>query len=187
MSDTLSTSDALVRVTALANIITEMTKAIAQREEEQRLAKQALRRVEEEDLPELMRELTLTEIRLEDGSAVKVSDEVNCSITVERKPAAHAWLVENGFGGLIKTELTLSYGRDQQEQAHKDALRIQKSLKIPVEVSEVVHPQTLKSFIKERLEAGEAPPTDLFGIHPFVKAKVTLPAAPKAPKVKKAK
>ena len=50
----------------------------------------------------------------------------------------------------------------------------------PVEVAERVHPARLLSFVKERLEKGEAIPFDLFGIHPFSRAKLKAPSAKKS-------
>ncbi len=175
-------SDALKRVTMLANLIIEKQKQIAAREAEQKLDVEALKKLEQTDLPELMRELTLTEITLEDGSGVKVLDDIQCGITEERRPAAHAWLEENGFGGLIKTALSILYGRDERERCREDAARITELLGCEVISSESVHPATLKSFLKERREAGDSPPEELFGIFPFVRAKITPPAKPKAKK-----
>jgi hypothetical protein len=41
------------------------------------------------------------------------------------------------------------------------------------EMVERVHPSTLKSFVKEQMEAGRAIPFDLFAIHPFNRVKIT--------------
>lgn len=174
-------SDALNRITALAQVLLKAEAKVTSLTEELRLAKETARGLSEEDLPELMRELEITEIRLEDGTSVKVSDEVSCAITEFNKPAAHEWLTLHGYGGLIKTAVEVMFGRDEHDAAMAAAKEIEGQLSREVMVSESVHPQTLKAFVKERLEAGETIPSDLFSLRPYAKAKLTMP------KVKKAK
>lgn len=139
---------------------------------------EAHRRTEQEDLPELMREIGLTEIKLADGSEITVTDDVQCSISEERRAAAHAWLRESGYGGIIKGVLAIPFrpeDPEMEEAVAEIAAEASERLGAEIEVAEKVHPQTLKSFVKERLAAGEAVPFDLFGIHPFSRAKVKAP------------
>lgn len=172
-------SDALKRITALAELLKEADVAVEAAETALRLAKDTKRRLEEEDLPELMRELGLVEIKLLDGSAVAVSDEVSCGITEFNRPAAHEWLINHDFGGLIKTEIAVKFDRDEREQARDAMCRIAVLLEREVLLDEKVHPQTLKAFVKEQRAAGVSIPTDLFSIRPYAKAKVTPPKVAK--------
>jgi hypothetical protein len=170
-------SDALVRITTMAALLVGAIERVAKADAELKAAKETQRRLEQDDLPELMRELTLTEIKLADGSAVTVVNEVDCSITEERRPAAHAWLEEHGFGGLIKTAVTVDFARDEREAAAQCAVQIEETLGRPAQVGERVHPATLKAFVKEQLAAGAGVPFDLFGVRPYAKAKITAPRA----------
>lgn len=174
-------TDGLARVTQLALALMAAQLDVTNKDRELSVAKENARKLEQEDLPELMRELTLTELKLENGFTVKVLDDVQCGISVERRPGAHAWLVEHGFGGLIKTELQIEFGRDEQDEAAKARDEIAETIGREVVMIEAVHPATLKSFIKEQLAGGVALPTELFGIHPFVRAKIEPPkkVAPK--------
>lgn len=180
-------SDALDRITALARLLVQQQAEVARVELELGAAKAALARTETEDLPELMKELGLLDIKLLDGSKVEVKQEVQCGISEARRPEAHKWLTDHKFGGLIKTAILLEYDSDERALAVKAAQKIAKALNRDVEVKEQVHPATLKSFIKEQLALGaegSKPPADLFGIFPFNKAKVTAPkvAAPRRSK-----
>lgn len=177
-------SDSLHRVAALVELMVEQAAAVAKAEDELARLKANFQRTEQEDLPELMREVGLTELKLEDGTEVVVSEEVSCAITEERRDAAHAWLRAHDFGGLIKTALSVDFAADEGEEAAAAAVSIAEELGREVSVAEKVHPSTLKSFVKEQLAAGVAIPFDLFGIHPFNKAKVKPPRVAKPKKAK---
>jgi hypothetical protein len=163
------------RISALAQLMVQAQAAVDEAELELRRRKEALRLLAEEDLPNLMRELELTEIKLLDGSRVAVVDEVACFVSEERRAAAHAWLEEHGFGGLIKRELRVSFGRGEADLARDAAARVAVELGRSVELKDAVHPGTLKSFIKEQLALGAI--TDdmrtMFGVHQFALAKLT--------------
>lgn len=129
-------------------------------------AKATVARLEQVDLPELMKELGLEMFRMEDGRVVEVVQDVSCGISEAQRAAAHAWLTERGFGGLIKTAVTVQFGRDEHDAAMECAKRIGGTLE------ERIHPSTLKSFVKERMAAGENVPPELFGTHVFHKVKI---------------
>lgn len=155
----------LERVIELANLMVAQRKEVERLEGELERAQNDLRRVEQEDLPELMREVGMQSVRLADGSTIEVVDEVSCGITEAKRHDAHRWLEANGFGGIIKTEVVVGFGRGEHEAAAACAESVGGAL------VERVHPSTLKAFIKEQMAAGRAVPFDLFGVHPFAKAK----------------
>lgn len=162
----------LKRIVQLANLLIEQRTAVDAAKLALEEATAAMRRTELEDLPELMREIGIFSVTLEDGSTVELSDEVDCGISEERRADAHHWLSENGFGGLIKTEVVVAFGRDEHDQAEEFSAKIVEQTGHTPEVVERVHPATLKSFVKEQLEKGAAIPFDLFGIRPYSKAKI---------------
>lgn len=166
------------RVTDLVRVMVQAQARVTELEEALSKAKEDYRRVECVDLPELMRELGLTELKLEDGTAVSVRHEVNCAITEAHSNAAHAWLRANGFGGLIKTEVVATFGRGEEDAANA-AIEALALGGVEPAVVERVHPQTLKSFVREQLEAGANLPVDLFSLRPFDRAKVTAPKSKK--------
>lgn len=186
--------DRLERVAELVKLASQQAAALERANANAAVAKADLGRTLREDLPELMRELTLTELKLEDGTEVEVRDEVDCGITEANREKAHEWLREHKFGGLIKAAISVYFNTGEEEFMKETLAAIEEQLedtdKVP-EVIEAVHPATLKAFIKERRAAAteapdDVPPTELFGIFPYSVAKVKPPKAPKAPKVKKA-
>lgn len=188
-----TTSDALTRITKMAALLAKAEKRVEEATAELNEAKAEFQRIEREDLPTLMRELGISDITLEDGQKVEVIDDVNCGISEERRADAHDWLVEHKFGGLIKTAVAVTFERGDVVKARKLAMQLQVKLKRDVACVETVHPATLKAFVKEQiLIENTVPlpkkfvplPRDKFGVHEFVKAKVTAPKgrAIKAPK-----
>lgn len=161
----------------MTGLLVDATSLVARLDTDLKKAKEVQRRLEQEDLPELMREFDLSEIKLADGAAVKVVDDLDCSITEERRVTAHAWLEEHGFGGLIKTAVTVDFGREEREKAAACAAQIQETVGRPAQLGERVHPATLKAFLKERLAAGAGVPFELFGVRAYARAKITAPRA----------
>lgn len=157
----------LQRAVQLAELLLKLRQNVERLETELEAAKKDMRRVEQEDLPDLMQELGLETFKLTTGELIEVKPEVDCGISEERRARAHAWLTENGFGGLIKTEVVAKFGREEREAAVACAQQI------GGEMIERVHPSTLKSFVKEQMAAGKPVPFDLFGVHPYNKVKIT--------------
>lgn len=165
-------SNDLQRAVQLAELLIELREKVTDLEKQLDVAKADVRRVEQEDLPDLMQELGLETFKLKTGELIEVKPEVDCGISEERRPAAHDWLINNGFGGLIKTEVVVTFGRGDQVAASTFAREVAEAGKSPA-VVERVHPSTLKSFVKEQMSAGKPVPFELFGVHPYSKVKIT--------------
>lgn len=159
----------LSRVIELAELMVELRGRVDRMQSELDAATEELRRIEQEDLPELMREVGMQSVTLRDGTVIDVVDEVSCGITEANRAAAHAWLVENGFAGLIKTDVVVGFGRGEHDAAVACAEAVGGTLQ------ERVHPSTLKAFVKEQMAAGRAIPFDLFSVHPYSKARMKAP------------
>ena len=139
-----------------------------------------IRKLAEEEIPELMRECGLAELKLADGAKVQVVDDIDCGISEERRAAAHAWLREHNLDGIIKSVLAISFGRGEFKQMSDLAARLQEE-GLPVIAVESVHFQTLKATLKEQRAEGVAVPEELFALRPTSKAKVTPPPGMKPP------
>lgn len=159
----------LKRIVKLAELLVKAQADVKSKDLALKEARQAALQLEREDLPLLMTELGLTEIRLEDGSLVQIKEDVDARITEANRGAALKWLLDHEYGGLIKTEVAITFGRGDHEKAIgvRDQLA---STYDGVALLENVHHSTLKAFVRERLMAGDDMPFDLFGIHPYSKA-----------------
>lgn len=194
--ETEQAPDTLKRITSLATLLVSQEAEVERVEAEVKRLKEDARRTREEDLPTLMKEVGLLTVKLEDGSTVDVKDDVSCAISEDRRAEAHAWLNDNGFGGLIKNVVSVAFGKGDDERERAESLVFHLSaLGLDFERKEAVHASTLKSFVKETLaKMGEDPdapkiPFEPFAIRPFAKAVVKPPklaAAKKATARRKA-
>lgn len=167
------------RVAALVELMARKGAEIDAAEESLRVLKDQYRRIEQESLPDLMNELGISEIKLTDGTSVSVEESVTAQISEDRRDAAHGWLKANGFGGLIKSVVTVAFERGEEEAAARAAQLLADETGHTAALEEGVHPSTLRSFVKEQMEAGKPPPFDVFGINAFNRAKIKAPRAKK--------
>ena len=124
-----------------------------------------------EVIPTLMSEMGLAELKLVDGSVVTVKPNYSASITVANREAAFNWLRNNGLGDIIKNEISVSFGRNEDNKAADYASLAQERGFQPTQKLKV-EPMTLKALVRERIEAGKEMPTELFNV--FVGNQTTI-------------
>ena len=129
-------------------------------------------RISGEVIPTMMSEMGLAELKLSDGSHLKVSTTYRATITEANKETAFNWLRDNGLGDIIKNEILVSFGRNEDNKAAEYAGLAQGQGYQPVQKLKV-EPMTLKALVRERLEAGQEMPTDLFNVFAGSRTKIT--------------
>lgn len=154
-----------------------LTKHIADLENDLSMAKERLRRVMEQDLPEAMDEVNMTSFKLDDGTEIKIKPFYSASIPEERKDEAFEWLKEHDFDGMIKADVKVQFGKGEFEvaQSFLQFIRGFNEKAIDPEYKESVHWQTLRAFVKEQVEGGKPLPLDMFGVFVGRKAEMKLP------------
>lgn len=143
----------------------ELKAVIEQIEEDLKAAKSQFHHLNTVVIPDLMAEVGVEQL-VTDGWEIKSQEIVSGSLPKEalKRKAALQWLIDNGGGDLIKTEVNTQFGRDQR----KDAMRIAEMIErdgFPAKVEMGVHPQTLSAFARERIKNGEPIDTDVLGIY----------------------
>ena len=133
--------------------------------------KKELEHVSGEIIPTMMSEMGLSELKLQDGSHLKVSTSYRATITGANKEAAFNWLRNNGLGDIIKNEISVSFGRNEDNKAADYAALAQERGYQPTQKLKV-EPMTLKALVRERIEAGKDMPTEIFGV--FTENKTTI-------------
>lgn len=172
------TNRELENVASLATMQVKLEDRIAKGEIFLKELKEQHKLLSEQTLPTSLINTGLSSVNLVDGTRVDVSDYYDCNISEERKENAYSWLKENAFGALIKTEVTVSFPRDSEEEV-KACYELLKEHGYGVAVSEKIHPQTLKKFVKDQYTAPVEdkpirPPAELFGIFIGKRSKVTV-------------
>jgi len=125
-----------------------------------------------EVIPTIMTEMNISTMKLTDGSAIEVKPVYGASIPADKKEEAFNWLRENGLGDLIKNEVTVSFGRNEDNKAAEYAVLAQGQGYQPAQKLKV-EPMTLKALVRERIEKGEDMPSDLFNVFAGNRTKIT--------------
>ncbi len=135
-------------------------------------AQAQVRKLREEEIPSIMLELGVKRLDLDTGQVLTVTQEVFASIPAANKTEAFAWLEDNKFGDLIKSEVKVNFGRGELTNAEALISSLVDQGLEPV-FAESVHASTLKSFLKEQIAAGNSNlDLDLFGARPVSIAKI---------------
>lgn len=157
---------------ALARALVDADAAVKEAEVNLHEAKERARVLREETIPSAMQELGLERLTLDTGQTVTVKQDVYASIPNDNKPAAYSWLEDHGYGGLVKTEVSVQYGKGELEDAKLMASWLVDKGVNP-SLTQNVHAQTLKAFLREQLAGGYDVPLELFGARPVWTAKIT--------------
>jgi len=117
-----------------------------------------------EVIPTMMAEMGLSHLKLMDGSSIDVKPNYSASITIANRDAAFQWLRDNNLGDIIKNEISVSFGRNEDNKAADYANLASERGYQPTQKLKV-EPMTLKALVRERLENGKEMPTELFNVY----------------------
>ena len=166
--------DRTTNINKLADKIKELQaveKAIELDEKQIKEKKKHLEYLSGEIIPTMLSEMGLSSLKLQDGSSVEVKTNYSATITQANKEAAFNWLRENGLGDIIKNEISVSFGRNEDNKA-ADYAELAKGQGLEPQQKLKVEPMTLKALVRERIEAGKEMPTELFNV--FIGNKTTI-------------
>ena len=159
--------DKTTNINKLADKIKELQAQQEQLQIQEDAVKQKKKDIEYlsgEVIPTMLSEMGLSFLKLQDGSSVEVKTNYSATITQANKEAAFNWLRENGLSDIIKNEISVSFGRNEDNKA-ADYAELAKGQGLEPVQKLKVEPMTLKALVRERMEAGKEMPTELFNIY----------------------
>ena len=159
-----SLADQVQRLNNISLDIEKLEEGLKKRKKEQE-------HLSGEVIPTMMSEMGLSHLKLMDGSSVDVKPHYSATITQANKEAAFNWLRQNGLGDIIKNEIMVSFGRNEDTRA-ADYANLAKSHGFQPTQKLKVEPMTLKALVRERIEAGKEMPTEIFNV--FIGNKTTI-------------
>ena len=187
LDDVAPASNEIGAVADMASRMLNLQEEISRSEEALKQKRQDLTKLAEQDLPDLMMELNIKDFTLSNGAKVEVNDIISGSVPAAgaidrakgddkvdlemRQENCFDWLRANGAGDLIKSNVEVQFGRDEDDACNTFIDELQ-DRHIYYKRAKAVHPGTLNSFIKERLSEGKDVPHDLFRIYTGRKAKI---------------
>jgi len=136
-------------------------------------SKASLRRIEEQELPDLFDTMNVSEVRdAITGKRLKLEQVVTASLTnADVRARAVHWLRDHGLDDLIERTIISSFRKGEDEEAnHALDLLLKQGYRVADE--EQVNTASFKAAIKELMEQGEIIPADDIGV--FVVRKVVV-------------
>ena len=147
-----------------------------------------IHRIESSELPSLLEEFGVSEVRLKDGSRVTVKAVIRASLPssssmaserdpnkknelLERFQRGVKFLEENGAGSIVRNILQADLGKDSEEISTK-AIEVLEALGVRARAEQNVNPMSLSSWVKERIEAGKEIDHELFSVYSGTKAEI---------------
>ena len=158
-------SDQVVNLRSLEDVIEDKEKELKELKRKSEL-------LSGEVIPTMMQEMNISTLKLADGSAVEVKPIYGASIPKDKQEGAFKWLRDNGLGDLIKNQIIVAFGRNEDNKAMAYATLAQGQGYEPVQKLKV-EPMTLKALVRERLESGKEMPTELFNVFAGNQTKIT--------------
>ena len=156
---------------ALATHVTKILELDDQIEHQENILKEYKTqrdKISSETIPALLAEQGLQSLKLADGTVLEVNKKYSCTLPKDpqKKAAAYQWLRDQGLDDIIKNEVSVTFGRGEDDKA-KQLLDLAVGNGYEPNQREKVEPMTLKALFRERFEAGLDMPSDFF--HLFVK------------------
>ena len=162
-----SLSNKVIELKNIEDEIENAEKSISKLKEQSKV-------LSEVEIPKMMQEMNITKLKLKDGESIELKPFYYASIAkwrnesdsdfLDRKDKAFTWLRDNGLGDIIKNDITVTFGRDEDNKALQYADLAKSNGFEPIQ-RETVHAVTLKALVRERLENNLEMPSDIFKIY----------------------
>jgi hypothetical protein len=163
--------DKLEELSKLVHEFKELESAIEEEEEYLKGMREKYDAIGMGKIPDLFDSLSLSQIKLKTGELVEIKRDFAASITAEKQEACFKWLKDNGHEGLIKHDVVTTIKKGETKE-YEELLGQLSKLGVTYTDKSYVHPMTLKSFVKEQINAGANFPQEQFSVFPIRKTKI---------------
>ena len=153
----------LESISALIRRQIEAEQTVESSEDSLKRAKQNLKNIREERLPEAMRTAGVINFTTSDFLSATLNDVYYANIKEENRDDAFAWLKEEGHDDIIKNDVLMSFGRGEEDMA-QTAMDQLTDLGLNPTNKKHIHWQTLRAFVKEQMTKGVTLP-DSISVH----------------------
>ncbi|UXO93758.1 heat shock protein [Pseudanabaena phage Pan1] len=161
----------LKAITALAHKMLELEADVARKTEDLKKATEALRKVQEGDLPAAMKAAGMTTFGLDNGMTVGYEEDLKISVPKARKAAVIEKMKEWGYAANVSNTVTIDLGKGN-DNAVKALKATAEEMGVEVVVEEDIPSGTVKKALRKRAEEGKSDDLAFFGAFSFTKATV---------------
>lgn len=169
-------ADQLTELSTLVNRLRDHENQLAEAENYANQLKATIHRLKTQAIPQTMASAGCSDFVTEGGLRVKLKDVVSGSLPKldkVKRQAAIDWIREHGGTDLVKTEMTITFERGQDNLVGAIA-ETAESFGVEHETNEGVHHSTLKSFVREKIRDGVDVPYETLGVFVGREAEVTV-------------
>lgn len=164
----------MAAVVDLSDTLVRLEGEVAEAEERLSALKGKRKTIAEEHLPSMLETLGINSLSLSDGKQIVLNEFVDARIT--DSDTAFQWLRATNNDSIIKNQISITLGRDQDALAQEIKDLIEDSFSVSADAKVSIHHATLKSFCRDALdnpELAESLPREAFGIYQGKRVKVT--------------
>ena len=123
-------------------------------------------------IPEMMNEMNLKTMKLKDGSEIEISNKFFANALAAKRAEAYQWLRENGLGNIVKNEITVRFGKDEDTKATQYAT-LARGQGYEPEQKVSVHAGTLRVALEDLHTRGGQIPSEYFSTFAGYQTKIT--------------
>jgi len=123
-------------------------------------------------IPDLMLSMNLKTMKLKDGSDIEIDNKFFASALAAKRAEAYHWLRENGLGNIVKNEITVRFGKDEDNKAMQYAT-LARGQGYEPEQKVSVHAGTLRVALGDLHARGGQIPSEYFSTFAGYRTKIT--------------
>jgi hypothetical protein len=154
-------TDAAKSLSQLVRTMRRLDAEIEEAEAHLKSLNQERHKLSVETIPALMDEMGVERVDV-DGVTVARKLLVHASIPADRRDEAFDWLRSQGLDDIIKNDVTLTFGKGEDNTAG-DVIGMLRDRGFDPSTKTHIHPSTLRAFVKERVVEGKPIDLDMFG------------------------
>ena len=164
----------MAAVVDLSDTLVQLENEVTEAEEALSALKNKRKTIAEEHLPAMLETMGIDGLSLSNGKQIVLNEFVDARI--KDSEAAFDWLRATNNDSIIKNQVSITLGRDQDDLAQEIKDLIEESFSVVADRKVTIHHATLKSFCRDALdnpELAESLPREAFGIYQGKRVKVT--------------
>ena len=123
-------------------------------------------------IPDMMLAMNLKTMKLKDGSELEIDNKFFATALAPKRAEAYQWLRENGLGNIVKNEITVRFGKDEDTKATQYAT-LARGQGYEPEQKVSVHAGTLRVALEDLHTRGGQIPSEYFSIFAGYRTKIT--------------
>jgi len=123
-------------------------------------------------IPDIMNAMNLKTMKLKDGSEIEIDNKFYATALASKRAEAYQWLRENGLGNIVKNEITVRFGKDEDNKATQYAT-LARGQGYEPEQKVSVNAGTLRVALRDLHERGGQIPSEYFSTFDGYQTKIT--------------